>query len=61
MKSGNLNFLEPSGPLQACNGTALPIDKNTTGMPYLNIMPYLHKVLSRSNYGGKIAYKIYGL
>ena len=24
MKSGNLNFLEPSGPLKACNGTALP-------------------------------------
>ena len=24
MKSGNLNFLEPSGSLQACNGTALP-------------------------------------
>jgi len=24
MKSGNLNFLEASGPLQACNGTALP-------------------------------------
>ena len=24
MKSVNLNFLEPSGPLQACNGTALP-------------------------------------
>jgi hypothetical protein len=24
MESGNLNFLEPSGPLQACNGTALP-------------------------------------
>jgi len=23
-KSGNLNFLDPSGPLQACNGTALP-------------------------------------
>jgi len=22
-KSGNLNFLEPSGPAQACNGTAL--------------------------------------
>jgi len=27
-KSGNLNFLEPSGPVQACNGTALP---NTGG------------------------------
>jgi len=24
MKYGNLNFLEPSGPIQACNGTALP-------------------------------------
>ena len=24
VKSWNLNFLEPSGPLQACNGTALP-------------------------------------
>jgi len=24
MKSGNLNFLEPSGLLRACNGTALP-------------------------------------
>jgi len=23
MKSGSLNFLEPSGPVQACNGTAL--------------------------------------
>jgi len=23
-KSGNLNLLEPSGPLRACNGTALP-------------------------------------
>ena len=25
MKSGKLNFLEPSGPLQACNGTDLPL------------------------------------
>jgi len=25
MKSENLNFLEPSGPLQASNGTALPL------------------------------------
>ena len=24
-KSGNLKFLEPSGPLQACNGTDLPL------------------------------------
>jgi len=25
MKSGNLNFLEPSGLVQACNGSALPL------------------------------------
>ena len=25
MKSGNLNFMEPSGPRQAYNGTALPL------------------------------------
>ena len=25
MKSGRLNFLEPSGPVQAFNGTALPL------------------------------------
>jgi len=25
MKSGILNFLEPSGPFQACNGTDLPL------------------------------------
>ena len=26
MKSGNLHFLEPSGPLQACNGTDFPFN-----------------------------------
>jgi hypothetical protein len=25
MKSGSLNLLEPSGPVQACNGIALPL------------------------------------
>jgi hypothetical protein len=25
LKSGNLNFLEPSEPVQACNGIALPL------------------------------------
>jgi hypothetical protein len=25
MKSGDLNFLQSSGPLQACNGTSLPL------------------------------------
>jgi len=33
-KSGNLNFLEPSGPVQACNGVDLPFTlfKSTTRM-----------------------------
>jgi hypothetical protein len=38
MKSGNLNFLETSGPLQTCNGTALPLTilyKNVLVSSYL--------------------------
>ena len=31
-KFGNLNFLEPSGPLQACNGTALPFYDSYTAL-----------------------------
>ena len=38
MKSGNLNFLEPSGPLQACNGTALPCLKVMMMMMMMMIM-----------------------
>jgi len=30
MWSGNLNFLETSGPLQACNRTALPLPKKSS-------------------------------
>ena len=35
VKSGNLNCLEPSGPLQACNGVALPLS-------YILIQMYVH-------------------
>ena len=36
MKSGNLNFLEPSGPLQACNGTDCANSKcNLCEKPYV--------------------------
>jgi len=31
MKFGNLNFLEPSGPFQACNGTASNSDCGLEG------------------------------
>jgi len=37
MISENLNFLEPSGPLQACNGTALPLPVNV----YTYILLYI--------------------
>jgi len=36
LKSGSLNFLEPSGPVQACNGIALeckPIGTRISGRP----------------------------
>jgi len=32
LKSGSLNFLEPSGPVQACNGIALPLPYSITGI-----------------------------
>jgi hypothetical protein len=30
LKSGSLNFLEPSGPVKACNGIALPYQQSST-------------------------------
>jgi len=35
VKSGSLNFLEPYGPAQACNGTALPLPLHHTDQPTL--------------------------
>jgi hypothetical protein len=48
MKSGNLNFLGPSGPLQACNGTALPLP---LPLPLLEVLHcLLHKYCRLSIY-----------
>jgi len=38
MKYGNLNFLEPSGPLQACNGTALLLPLLVTAVKIICIL-----------------------
>jgi len=39
LKSGSLNLLEPSGPVQACNGIAIPLHQFSTS----NIIcPVLH-------------------
>jgi len=43
MKSGNLNFLEPSGLLQACNGTALPCLLDS-GLVKNVLRQHLHKL-----------------
>jgi len=56
MKSGNLNFLEPAGPLQACNETALPLllynDLFYAEMSYISVLivlqVYVLLVLSQS-------------
>ena len=40
MKSGNLNFLEPSGPLQACNGTASPFFTVVTLLAVVRFQKY---------------------
>ena len=34
-KSGNLNFLEPSGPVQVCNGTALHFSYYNNNKQYI--------------------------
>jgi len=39
MKSGHLNFLEPSGPLQACNGTALLLPLHSIILDTIRVHP----------------------
>ena len=38
MKSGNLNFLEPSGPFLACNRTALPLPLHSDAHLLLQVL-----------------------
>jgi hypothetical protein len=50
MKCGNLNFLEPSGPLQACKGTALPFCNSTLeAWTFGNALYQLFDILLRSD------------
>jgi hypothetical protein len=37
LKSGSLNLLEPYGPIQACNGIALPLPLPYTSMTFFKI------------------------
>jgi len=49
MKSGNLNFLEPPGPLQASNGTGLPFYISLPNLIEFGI--YIIKVMKMSSRG----------
>ena len=40
LKSGSLNLLEPSGPVQACNGIALPFTAIKASHLFLDIIRY---------------------
>jgi len=47
VKSGNLNFLEPSGPLQACNGTAslyVEVSQNKLKGMYFWVCVFIHNM-----------------
>jgi len=52
MKSGNLNFLEPSGPLQACNGTAFPLPYLTD--VYVSVVDVLRVRVSCETRNGEL-------
>jgi hypothetical protein len=43
LKSGSLNLLEPSGPVKACNGTALPFYVYNRECPVRNLVRNLSK------------------
>jgi hypothetical protein len=64
MKSGNLNFLEPSGPLQACTGTALPLPSYCT-LSMSNVHRFFVETLAtyhnRVHHAVKQALKMLGL
>ena len=44
LKSGNLNLLEPSGPVQACNGIALPFSCSQNWVPRFESFPAVLQV-----------------
>jgi len=63
IESWNLNSLEPSGPLQACNGTALPFTCNQGQLVHIHVKPYftnltesVHRVTQER--GGKISEQV---
>jgi len=52
MKSGELKFLEPSGPLQACNGTAWPL------LVQMDIVKTWHFCCNTQHYAAVLMYHL---
>jgi hypothetical protein len=50
MKSWNLNFLGPSGPLQVCNGTALALPYRIRSLSQTPHLGLLMKIIQRSGF-----------
>jgi hypothetical protein len=44
LKSGSLNLLEPSGPVQVCNGIALPLPFIQQGIPLCMVLGFRSRV-----------------
>jgi len=59
MKSGNFNFLEPSGSLQACNGTALPLPLCPLVKGIINHKTVSSWGINRTNYFAKYLRNLY--
>jgi hypothetical protein len=51
MKSQNLNFLEPSGPLQACNRTALHLPVCLLSHVFVNMEKIVRDLQGKSSSG----------
>jgi hypothetical protein len=46
-KSGKLNLLKPFGPLQTCNGTALPFAMKRTDLVVTETLPRKHDMTEK--------------
>ena len=50
LKSGSFNLLEPSGPVQACNGIALPFLTSLAAIPFWNTLESDPQICNRHSY-----------
>jgi hypothetical protein len=59
MKSGSLNLLGRSGPVQACNGIPLPLHVQTKSEPQLFVKPHGKKPFGNASHRWMYNVKIF--